>query len=108
MTEVAGCISCTSRWERKGGNVGGILSCVRMHLKEINQVDTIVDTQQPIGELYLKGNSVMHGYYKNPELTKTVMDQDGWLKVGDVVKILNNGALEIVERVEEFKKLQNG
>jgi len=108
MTEVAGCISCTSRWERKGGNVGGILSCVRMHLKEINQVDTIVDAQQPIGELYLKGNSVMHGYYKDPERTKEVLDQDGWLKVGDVVKILNNGALEIVERVAEFKKLQSG
>ena len=70
MTEVAGCISCTSRWERKGGNVGGILSCVRMHLREVTQVESTIDSSQPIGELYLKGNSVMRGYFKNPELTK--------------------------------------
>ena len=47
----------------------------------------------------------MRGYYKDPEKTKAVLDDDGWYKVGDLAIMLPNGAFQIIERVQEFKKL---
>lgn len=99
MTEAAGCCSTTAYWERKGGHVGGILPCLRMHLRDVDELNCITDAIQPQGELYIKGNSVMKGYFKNPELTQQVLDQDGWLKIGDLAILLPNGAFQIIERV---------
>ena len=62
----------------------------------------------PRGELFIKGNSIMKGYFKDPELTAKVLDKDGWFRVGDLVMMLPNGALQIIDRVKEFTKLQNG
>jgi long-chain acyl-CoA synthetase len=41
-------------------------------------------------------------------LTAEAIDEDGWLRVGDLAILHNNGAIEIIERVDELKKLQNG
>jgi len=41
-------------------------------------------------------------------MTKTVLDDQGWLKVGDIGLLHKNGAIELIERINEFKKLQNG
>lgn len=108
MTEAAGFCACTAIWERKGGHVGGILPCLRFQLRDLKDLNGSTDQSPPIGELYVKGNSVMLGYFRNPVMTSKVLDKNGWLKVGDIVTILPNGAIEIIERTEEYKKLQNG
>lgn len=53
------------------------------------------------GELWIRGPNVMKGYYREPALTAAVIDAEGWLATGDVVRRDPDGALFIVGRSKE-------
>ncbi|MFZ9001633.1 MAG: AMP-binding protein [Bacteriovoracaceae bacterium] len=60
------------------------------------------------GEILLRSKANMIGYYKNPELTKEVLDEQGWIHTGDQGQIDNNGHLKITGRVKELFKTAKG
>ena len=66
-TESAGCITCTEETDVLGNHVGGVLPCCRMQLRDVPELGLFTSADVPIGEIYLKGNSVFRGYFKNPE-----------------------------------------
>lgn len=60
------------------------------------------------GEILCKGPNIMMGYYKAPDLTAEVIDEEGWLHTGDVGIIEDNLYLKITDRKKEIFKLSSG
>lgn len=65
-------------------------------------------TDPETGELLLKGPSVMKGYHNQPELTKEVIDEDGWFHTGDIAEIKNGGHIYITGRIKNMIVLSGG
>lgn len=77
MTECAPLISY-AHW-----NIARLGSCGQV----IDRTEARIDSPDPaniVGELQIKGDSVMHGYYKNQDATEASFTPDGWLKTGDL------------------------
>ncbi|CAL0328703.1 unnamed protein product [Lupinus luteus] len=56
------------------------------------------------GELWLRGPTIMKGYFSNAEATASTLDSQGWLKTGDLCYIDDDGYIFIVDRLKELIK----
>jgi long-chain acyl-CoA synthetase len=54
------------------------------------------------GELCIQGPQVMQGYWQRPEATAEVLDEQGWLKTGDIAVIDEDGHVRIVDRKKDL------
>ena len=59
---------------------------------------------QAVGELYVRGNTVVSGYFNNEEATAKAMDAEGWFGTGDIASITPNGILSIQDRSKDLIK----
>lgn len=93
MTECSPVISTNLSWESKVGSVGKLMpNC------EAKTVD---------GELWVKGSSVMQGYYKMPEETADTLE-DGWLKTGDLGYVDEDDFIFLTGRKKNLIITKNG
>ncbi|XP_050235390.1 probable CoA ligase CCL5 [Mercurialis annua] len=61
-------------------------------------------TANQTGELWLRGPSIMKGYFSNAEATSSTLDSDGWLRTGDLCYIDDDGFIFVVDRLKELIK----
>jgi fatty acid CoA ligase FadD9 len=66
------------------------------------------DKPHPRGELLIKTNSIMLGYYKRPEVTAAVFDEDGYYKTGDIMAEIAPDELVYLDRRNNVIKLSQG
>lgn len=101
MTECAPLISYAKWNETKLNSCGKVLPGL-MSIKVANP------DENGVGELLVKGENVMQGYYKNPKATKAVFTKDGWLKTGDLGYIDEDGFIFIKGRNKTMLLGPNG
>ncbi len=71
-----------------------------VEVKVVDEDDFELGANQ-VGELLVKSDSIMEGYYNQPEETAAVL-QDGWLRTGDMAKIDADGYVFIVDRKKDM------
>ncbi len=62
----------------------------------------------PQGEIWIRGITVMEGYFDNPEETKEALAPGGWFKTGDIGEFDKNGHLKVIDRKKNLVKTLNG
>ena len=93
MTEAAPMITFTRPGKRKIGYTGDPLPMVEVRIAEN-------------GEICLRGDNVMQGYYQRKEETEQIL-KDGWLHTGDI-GVLDKNGLKITGRIKEIIVTSNG
>lgn len=103
LTEASPGITQTSRddtLERRTQTVGRVLPEMEVKICDPATRETL-GVNQP-GELCVRGYNVMLGYYNNPEATRAVIDEEGWLRTGDQATMDENGYVRITGRIKDI------
>jgi fatty-acyl-CoA synthase len=58
-----------------------------------------------VGELVVRGHPVMLGYYKKPDATAEVLDDEGWFRTGDAASITPEGYVRYAGRIKEILRV---
>ena len=100
LTESSPVIAVEDDKYKKIGSIG----------KALPSLDAKIDNpnEEGIGELLVKGPTIMLGYYENDEATKEAIDDEGWLHTGDLAKIDKDGFIFITGRKKFVIVLKNG
>lgn len=99
LTETSPVISAETYNKKRPGSVGLPLTNLKCKIENPNK--------EGIGEVLVKGPSIMLGYYNNEEETKKVI-KDGWFYTGDYGYIDQDGFLFITGRKKDIIVLKNG
>ncbi|HJV86151.1 MAG TPA: AMP-binding protein [Noviherbaspirillum sp.] len=97
MTEASPSI-CQTRMDapRTDCSVGQPIPGIEIQLHGAEQ------SEEGVGELWVRGPNVMKGYYRAPELTAQAVSEDGWLRTGDLARRDADGAITIAGRSKEL------
>ncbi len=98
LTEASPVVSCNILDQPMPNTCGYPFPSTRIRIKKEDQ---IADIHQH-GELEIKGPQVMKGYWRNEKATSLILNQDGWLKTGDIAQINHRGMIQILDRKKDM------
>ncbi len=104
ITECSPLTNVTPYWGRKYGSVGPHVPACRCRIADPHPGEN----GYPEGELQIKGDNVMIGYYNNPEANAAAFTADGWFRTGDVAYMDKDGYVFITGRMKSVIVLENG
>jgi long-chain acyl-CoA synthetase len=99
LTECSPIVSVNSPSHYKPGTVG--LPMVGTEVKVVDDEGAELAIGE-IGELWIRGPQVMHGYWQREQESREVLTEDGWFKSGDYVQQDSEGYIRIVDRKKDM------
>ncbi len=75
---------------------------------EVRVIDPETGEERPPGEpgeMLFRGVTKFAGYYRDPETTASVVDEDGWVHTGDLVRREEDGTISFVSRLKDMLKV---
>ena len=78
----------------------GILGLAEVDIKDLRTMNSVPHDGKALGEIVLRGSSLMKGYFKDPKMTSEVF-KNGWFLTGDVGVVHPDGYLEIKDRSKD-------
>ena len=79
------------------------------HIGAVGQGNDYLEYKlEPDGELCMRGDPIMLGYYKDPEGTAEVIDADGWFHTGDIARVEEDGYMYLTGRKKNVIILGSG
>ncbi|KAL2247138.1 probable acyl-activating enzyme 4 [Sesamum indicum] len=113
LTETGGPV-VTCAWKQEWNNLAGperaqlkarqgvgMIGCPEVDVVEPDSGESVARDGCTMGEIVLRGGSVMLGYLKDPEGTSKCMREDGWFYTGDVGVMHPDGYLEVKDRSKD-------
>lgn len=88
--------------------LGDVPGCVEVKLVDFPDAGYFSTNNPPQGEIWIRGEPVTEGYWKNEQETKEAITEDGWFMTGDIGQFDKNGHLAIIDRKKNLVKTQNG
>lgn len=104
ITECSPLTNVTPYWNRKYGSIGPHVPACLCRIADAQPGEH----GYPEGELQIKGDNVMIGYYNNPEANAAAFTDDGWFRTGDVAYMDEDGYVYITGRMKSVIVLENG
>lgn len=110
LTETTAGVLCCAPLQSESGTCGGLMPKTELKLVDVPDMDYLTtDKPRPRGEVYIRGESVMLGYFKNPEETEKAFPiGDGWFATGDIGTWNDDGTLVLIDRRKNLFKLAQG
>ncbi|KAF4321867.1 hypothetical protein BBO99_00003471 [Phytophthora kernoviae] len=109
LSETAAGLTLASGDMPLGPHVGPPLVRMQVCLEDVPEMGyTSKDKPRPRGEILTKGPILFAGYYKQPEKTAEVIDENGWFHTGDIGCWNADGTLSIIDRKKNIFKLSQG
>lgn len=85
--------------EHAAQTTGPAVEGTEIRIVDENGTDLGIDTD---GEILLRGDTVMLGYFEDQKATDAVIDADGWFHTGDVGRLDEHGCLKITDRLKDM------
>jgi long-chain acyl-CoA synthetase len=99
MTEASPLIACNDYQDYQSDSIGKALPFTE--LKIIDEVGNTLESGMA-GELCVRGPQIMLGYWQQFQMTAEVLDEDGWLRTGDIAILDTKGNLKIIDRLKDM------
>jgi len=105
MTELAQCAALhhkylNGEYRTRGTHRAAGRTCYGLEIRIVDEHDNVVPAGQ-VGEICVRGETVMLGYWRRPEETQAAI-RDGWMHTGDGGRFDEDGFLHVVDRVKDM------